>query len=108
MAETLATMERFGALIAGIESGAQTQLEDISQVAGAVLDMEGITQQNVAMVEHLADASQRLQEQAREVAAALSVFRLESGAASALPDAVALRRAAKQGQQSPQQQPAAG
>ncbi|WP_343628368.1 methyl-accepting chemotaxis protein [Roseateles sp.] len=78
MADTLATVERFGGVIEDIERSAQTQLEGISEVSGAVRHLEGITQQNVALVEDLARSSDHLRAQTREVSAALGVFRLEA------------------------------
>ncbi|WP_084452996.1 methyl-accepting chemotaxis protein [Roseateles chitosanitabidus] len=78
MADTLATVERFGGVIEDIERSAQTQLDGISEVSGAVRHLEGITQQNVGLVEDLARSSDHLQAQTREVGAALGVFRLEA------------------------------
>ncbi|HEX2011861.1 MAG TPA: methyl-accepting chemotaxis protein [Roseateles sp.] len=94
--ETLGSVHRFGALIEGIDSGAREQLQGISQVHEAVQHLDGITQHNAALVEQLAASAGRLKTQAGEVNAALQVFRLHGGhAAMPLPDAVALRRAAR-------------
>ena len=78
MADTLATVERFGGVIEDIERSAQTQLDGISEVSGAVRHLEDITQQNVGLVEDLARSSDHLRAQTREVSAALGVFRLEA------------------------------
>ncbi|MGM3293843.1 methyl-accepting chemotaxis protein II, partial [Escherichia coli] len=43
--------------------------------------MDQVTQQNAALVEEAAAASQSLQEQAQELAQAVSVFRLDAQAA---------------------------
>jgi aerotaxis receptor len=81
--------------IVEISDGAQQQLHGISQVNEAVSQMDGITQQNAALVEQIAASALQLQTQSASVAEAVQVFRLDQAAPAALPDAVALRRAAK-------------
>jgi aerotaxis receptor len=94
--ETLGAVQQFTGLIEGIDTGAREQLQGISQIHEAVQHLDGITQHNAALVEQLATAAERLQAQAGEVEAALGVFRLQGGRAAApLPDAVALRKAAR-------------
>ena len=58
--------------------------------------MDGITQQNAALVEQIAASAMQLQGQSAGVAEAVQVFRLDDTPATRMPDAVALRRAAKQ------------
>ena len=94
--DTLGAVANFTQMIGGIDRATQEQLTGISQVYGAVQQIETITQQNAALVEQLASASERLSEQATEVEAAVSLFKLDRGAAAAQPDAVMLRRRAKQ------------
>jgi aerotaxis receptor len=93
MDDALATVRRVSAVIGEISNGAQEQLSGISQVNEAVSQMDSITQQNAALVEQIAASALQLQGQAVTVAESVQVFHL--GAASALPDAVALRRAMK-------------
>jgi aerotaxis receptor len=58
--------------------------------------LDGITQQNASMVEQLARAATHMLEDTEQVSAALRIFRLAANEQRALPDAVELRRAAKQ------------
>jgi len=90
---TLKSVEHFTTLIGEIDHGAREQLQGISLVYSSIQEMEGITQQNAALVEQLARSAAEMREQTDEVSAALRVFRLERGApVQQLPDAVALRR----------------
>jgi aerotaxis receptor len=91
----LQSVQRVSQVIVEISEGAQQQLAGISQVNEAVSQMDGITQQNAALVEQIAASALQLQTQAATVAEAVQVFRLDGGTPTALPDAVALRRAAK-------------
>ena len=95
--ETVSSVQQFTQLIDGIDTGAREQLQGISQIHEAVQHLDGITQHNAALVEQLAASAGRLRAQAGEVNAALQVFRLDGRrGAVALPDAVELRRAARQ------------
>ena len=67
----------------------------ISQVNEAVNHLDGLTQQNAAMVEELAASASSLQGQAGNLAQTVRVFRLQAGEGSGAPDAVALRKAMK-------------
>jgi aerotaxis receptor len=90
----LNTVRQVSHVIGEISGGAQEQLTGISQVNEAVSQMDALTQQNAALVEQIAASAVQLQSQAVSVAEAVQVFRLDAGA-SAVPDAVALRRTAK-------------
>ena len=92
---TLKSVEHFTTLIGDIDRGAREQLQGISQVYVSIQQMEGITQQNAALVEQLARSAAEMREQTDEVSAALRVFRLERGSSNRLPEAVALRREAR-------------
>jgi len=94
---TLQSVESFATLIGDIDRGAQEQLLGISQMHEVIQQMDGFTQQNAGLVQQLAGSAQQMLAQSEEVNAALRVFQLERGsAARAQPDAVALRRAARQ------------
>jgi len=93
---TLAQVRAFTGLIANIDEGARAQLRGVAEVHGAMRQIDGITQQNAAMVEQLARAAAQMLDDTEQVVAALRVFRLAANETRALPDAVALRRAAKQ------------
>ena len=96
MEHALEAVRRVSNLIAEINTGASEQLMGISQVNEAVSQMDGITQQNAAMVEELASSASSLQDQAAAVAESVKVFRLGGQEAKfSQTDAVALRKANK-------------
>ncbi|GKS77714.1 PAS domain-containing methyl-accepting chemotaxis protein [Acidovorax sp. SUPP950] len=98
MQESLDLVRRVGALIGQIHSAADEQQAGISQVNSAVSHLDGITQQNAALVEENAALALELQSQAQTVSDAVQVFRVHGGPrGAAASDAVALRRAARPG-----------
>ena len=94
MAGALESARQVSEVIAQISLGAQEQLTGISQVNEAVSQMDAITQQNAALVEEMAASASQLTGQAGAVADSVRVFKLDKSTL-ALPDATALRRAAK-------------
>jgi aerotaxis receptor len=91
----LDSVRQVNAVIGEISSGAREQLLGISQVNEAVSQMDSITQQNAALVEEMAASSTQLQAQAASVAESVQVFKLDRSQA-VMPDAVALRKTARQ------------
>jgi aerotaxis receptor len=97
MAEALAAVGKVSHTLESISTAAVEQQNGIAQVNEAVSHMDGITQQNAAMVEQLAASSTGLSSQVESVSHSMRLFRLRSGEASmAEQDAVALRREARQ------------
>jgi aerotaxis receptor len=96
MEESLSMVRRVTQLIAEIHAASTEQLSGISQVNGAVAQLDAITQQNAALVDRSAALAQQLQVQAQTVTESVQVFRLDAGAGHKAPDAVALRRAMKE------------
>lgn len=78
MAEALEAVQRMTALVGDIDVGASEQLTGISQVNDAVSHMDGLTQQNAALVEQLAAASVSVRSQAEAVAEAVRIFHLDA------------------------------
>ncbi len=95
MADAVSTVQRVGTVVGEISHGASEQLDGISQVNSAVSQIDGITQQNAALVEQIAAAAAQLQAKAVTVSESVAVFHLDAHDADPLPDAVALRRAAR-------------
>ena len=91
-------VEKVGQTVREIDTGSHEQLGGISQVNEAVAHIDGITQQNAAMVEQIAASAAQLQAQAENLDEAVSVFRLSGSAGRPAADAVALRRQARQAQ----------
>jgi aerotaxis receptor len=76
MGEALAAVQRMASLVGEIDTGASEQLTGISQVNDAVSHMDGLTQQNAALVEQLAAAATSVRTQAEAVAEAVRIFRV--------------------------------
>jgi len=77
MDEAVAAVARMASLVVEIDVGATEQLTGISQVNAAVSHMDGLTQQNAALVEQLAAASTSVRSQAEAVAEAVQIFKLD-------------------------------
>ncbi|EIJ46519.1 methyl-accepting chemotaxis sensory transducer transmembrane protein [Herbaspirillum sp. GW103] len=80
MREIVQSVQRVTGMINEISAAGEEQRSGIEQVSQAVGQMDQVTQQNAALVEEAAAASQSLQEQAQELAQAVSVFRLDTHA----------------------------
>ena len=95
MDEALQAVSRVNAVLGEISTAAVEQQGGVSQVNEAVTHMDGITQQNAAMVEELAAAAGARRSQMQEVRDSLRLFRLREGEPSLSDlDAVSLRRQA--------------
>jgi methyl-accepting chemotaxis protein len=66
-------------LMAGIASATAEQTLGIEQVNTAIGQMDGVTQQNAALVEEAAAAAASLQDQAASLAQLVSTFKVERG-----------------------------
>jgi aerotaxis receptor len=95
--ESMESVNRMTSMLESIRMATQEQLLGTSQIAQTLSHMDGITQQNAAMVEELAAASSSLNEQVDTVHKSIRVFRLFPGDKTlAEDDAVSLRKAIKQ------------
>ena len=65
-------------IIAEISAASQEQSVGIEHVNHAIIEMDGMTQQNAALVEEAAAAAQSLQDQAAELAKVVSIFKLNA------------------------------
>jgi methyl-accepting chemotaxis protein len=73
--QTLQAMRELGSLVAGISHASKEQATGIAQVNTAVSQLDGLTQQNAAMVEQLSAAAGSLNVQAAVVTEAVRIFR---------------------------------
>jgi methyl-accepting chemotaxis protein len=80
MEEIVTSVRHVADILNEISSASQEQSAGIQQVNEAVTQMDGVTQQNAALVEEAAAASQSLQEQAARLTEAVAVFRLDTHA----------------------------
>ena len=90
MQEVVKSVKRVSDLIGEIASATNEQSAGIGQVNTAVTELDRVTQQNAALVEESAAASESLKQQALRLAQSVAVFRLErtveaAADASALP-----------------------
>ena len=78
MTEIVDSFQQVTTLVTGIAVASREQSSGIEQVSRAVTQMDEVTQQNAALVEEAAAAAESLEEQARALARAVDLFRLES------------------------------
>ena len=83
MRDVVDSVQRVAAIIAEITATATHQSEGITHVNDAMGQMDGVVQQNSALVEQAAAAADALQQQALALAEAVGVFRLADDAQSA-------------------------
>ncbi len=76
MDEIVDGVKRVADIMAEITAASQEQSDGIEQVNQAVGQMDQVTQQNAALVEEAAAAAESLQDQAKNLAQAVSVFRV--------------------------------
>ncbi|AVJ29914.1 methyl-accepting chemotaxis protein [Achromobacter spanius] len=79
MREIVESVQRVTSLMAEISAASEEQATGIDQVNRAVSQMDSVTQQNAALVEEAAAAAGALEEQACQLAGAVSVFKLPDG-----------------------------
>ncbi|MDX8120467.1 methyl-accepting chemotaxis protein [Janthinobacterium sp. GMG2] len=85
MEEIVSSVRRVTDIMAEITSASNEQETGIEQINQAITEMDAVTQQNAALVEEAAAASEALQDQAGILAEAVSVFKLDG--TQALPPA---------------------
>ncbi|WP_229412627.1 methyl-accepting chemotaxis protein [Massilia sp. Root335] len=115
MDEVVASVKRVTDIMSDIANASAEQSAGIEQVNVSIIEMDGMTQQNAALVEEAAAAFQSLQDQASELQRVVSIFKLAEGeepvvAEAPAPAAVATRavvvRPAKPQLKKPAQGPA--
>jgi len=80
MAEIVAAVQRVTDIMAEISAASQEQSAGIEQVSQTVIQMDGTTQQNAALVEEASAAARSLEQQADRLIEAVDVFDLSSAA----------------------------
>jgi len=79
MAEIVLSVEKVTGIMSAISAASAEQEHGIEQVNAAIGDMDGVTQQNAALVEEAAAAADAMQEQARELAQLVGSFKIDGG-----------------------------
>ncbi|KAA8995283.1 methyl-accepting chemotaxis protein [Affinibrenneria salicis] len=103
MKSIITSITQVNDLMGEISSASDEQSKGISQVGQAVNEMDGVTQQNAALVQQSAAAAALLEQQARQLTEAVAVFQLP-GVAQA---STAVARAANTGRPAALLKPAA-
>ena len=80
MAEIVASVQRVTDIMAEISAASQEQSAGIEQVSQTVIQMDGTTQQNAALVEEASAAARSLEQQANRLIDAVEVFDLSTTA----------------------------
>ena len=89
MDEVVASVKRVTDIMSDIASASAEQSAGIEQVNLSIIEMDGMTQQNAALVEEAAAAFQSLQDQAAELQRVVSIFKLAEGEEPVVVDAPA-------------------
>ncbi|WP_343724758.1 methyl-accepting chemotaxis protein [Herbaspirillum huttiense] len=89
MAEVVSSVQRVTDVMTEISAASSEQTQGIEQVNLAITQMDEVTQQNAALVEEAASASQSLSHQTRQLSDLVGVFRLPGGVVHAAGVAVA-------------------
>jgi methyl-accepting chemotaxis protein len=79
MSEVVASVQRVSTLVGDIAGSIQHQTQSLNEVSSAIAQLDNMTQQNAALVEESAAASESLREQAGTLAQVVSRFRLKPG-----------------------------
>jgi len=85
MEEVVRAIQRVSDVVGEISAASLEQNSGVSQIGQAVNQLDQTTQQNAALVEESAAAAQSLDQQARDLVAAVSVFKLPPGARAGVP-----------------------
>jgi methyl-accepting chemotaxis protein len=80
MQDVVASIGRLSSLVGDISSASNEQQAGIEQVNVAITQMDGITQENAALVEQAAAAAAAMEEQAGQLARLVDTFKLEQAA----------------------------
>ncbi|WP_082448023.1 methyl-accepting chemotaxis protein [Xylophilus sp. Leaf220] len=93
MTEVVAAIQRVTDIMGEISAASSEQATGVAQVGEAVVQMDQATQQNAALVEEGAAAAASLRQQAEELVAAMSVFKLDASPTAGMPVAARLQHA---------------
>ena len=91
MQEIVSGIQRVAGIVDEIALASREQASGLAQINQAVSHLDGVTQQNAALVEQSSAAAAALQQQAHYLAEVADTFRLEEQAGLRRPDLTALR-----------------
>jgi methyl-accepting chemotaxis protein len=79
MHDIVDSVGRVTGIISEISAAGQEQTAGIDQINQAISQMDQVTQQNAALVEEAAAASEAMQDQAAHLASVVSIFKIAAG-----------------------------
>jgi methyl-accepting chemotaxis protein len=79
MREVVASIRRVSDLMSEVNASSRDQSVGVDQVGGEVTQLDQMTQQNAALVEQSAAATESLRDQASRLTTAVRAFRLDAG-----------------------------
>lgn len=85
MAEIVASVQQVGDIIGQISTSSAEQAQGLQGAHMAILEMDQVTQQNLALVRQAAAAATSLQRQALNLSQAVATFKLDEGQEPSLP-----------------------
>lgn len=86
MAEIVDAVQQVGAIIGQIGDSNSQQQQGVLGMQQAIVDMDQVTQQNLALVQQAAAAASSLQRQALYLSEAVAIFKLDEGIEPPAPD----------------------
>jgi methyl-accepting chemotaxis protein len=95
MGDIVDSIQRVTDIMGEITSASQEQTMGIEQINMAIAQMDEVTQQNAALVEEAAAASQSMQEQATELAAVVGFFKTGASQPAPVREAVVAKAPAR-------------
>jgi len=107
MKEIVDSIRRVTDIMGEITAASQEQTSGIEQVNQAITQMDQVTQQNAALVEQAAASAEAMQDQARGLLEAVSVFRINGAQATAIAAPTARKALAPAGKGASQPKPPA-
>jgi methyl-accepting chemotaxis protein len=93
MEEIVGSVRRVTDIMGEISAATREQTISIEQIHLAISQMDQVTQQNAALVEEAAAASESMQEQAHKLEQVVSVFKLDDSQPAAAPATLPASRA---------------
>jgi methyl-accepting chemotaxis protein len=106
MGDIVDSIQRVTDIMGEITSASQEQTMGIEQINTAIAQMDEVTQQNAALVEEAAAASQSMQEQASELAAVVGFFKTGASQPAPVREPVVAKAPARPSVAAPARKPA--
>lgn len=83
--EIIASVKKVALVVSEITAASNEQKQGVDQITTAITDLDSMTQHNAALVEETASASEEMANQAQELMALMSQFKIREGGIMAAP-----------------------